>query len=290
MALMPRPSQLLTDVGDGHIVTTESAGWRFLSFRTERLCSGSPAVRSSGDNEIALIPLAGVLEVEALGQLWRIGGRKNVFDGLPDALYLPVGTHYRITSRGGPARLATCGAKATTRFPALHITPADYEVELLSAGPASRQAVPLIPPEFPAERLIVVEVWTPAGNWSSDAPHKHDDHRRAEETALEKTFFFQLSDPWRGLGLSRHFGGADGADRNLTVRHDDVLLVESGYHTVAAFPGYDMYYLSAVAGEARGLSDAEDPAHRRVRQSWRRSPLDSRTSASARPVAGARAA
>ena len=69
------------------------------------------------------------------------------------------------------------------------IRPGDIRVEIRGAGHATRQINHIIPPEFPADRLLLVEVLTPAGNWSSWPPHKHDvdDDARARPSSRRST-------------------------------------------------------------------------------------------------------
>ena len=76
-------------------------------------------------------------------------------------------------------------------------TPDDVAIELRGGGNASRQVGSLMLPDFPADRLHVVEVWTPGGNWSSFPPHKHE-HDREGESELEETYYYRLRDPENG--------------------------------------------------------------------------------------------
>ena len=52
-----------------------------------------------------------------------------------------------------------------------------------------------MPPGFPADRLLVCEVFTPAGNWSSYPPHKHDVDRPPGEVKLEEIYYYRFADP-----------------------------------------------------------------------------------------------
>jgi 5-deoxy-glucuronate isomerase len=179
---------LLLRAGEWEQVTPESAGWRYLYFGVR----SSPFGSETGDVEIALVPLSGGCRVEADGRSWQLGGRERVFAGMPWALYLPRDTSYRVE---GDAEIAICGARAETRREPVLVRPEDVEVEVRGAGNATRQINHIVKPEFPAERLLVVEVFTPAGNWSSYPPHKHDDDRPPGEVVLEETYYFRTSAP-----------------------------------------------------------------------------------------------
>ena len=161
-------SELLLRAGAWTHITPESAGWRYLHFGVR---SGAFQSDTAG-GEIAIVPLGGRCRVEAEGEKWELGGREHVFAGMPWALYLPRDTSYRVEAEG---EVAICGAVCESRREPVLIRPEDVEVEVRGAGNATRQINHIVKPEFPAERLLVVEVFTPSGNWSSYPPHKHDE-------------------------------------------------------------------------------------------------------------------
>src|SRR5207237_6482046 len=142
-------SELLLRAGEWEQVTPELAGWDYLYFgvRAARFSS------TTGDGEIALVPLGGRCRVEAEDESWELGGRASVFDGMPWALYLPRDTAYRVE---GDAEVAICGARCERRREPVLVTPDDVEIEVRGAGNATRQINHLLKPEFPAERLLVV--------------------------------------------------------------------------------------------------------------------------------------
>jgi 5-deoxy-glucuronate isomerase len=111
-----------------------------------------------------------------------------------------------------------------------------------------------------AERLLVVEVITPGGHWSSYPPHKHDRHDPPNETFLEETYYHRL-EPAQGFGMQRVYTDDRSLDETFTFGDGDVVLVPRGYHTVSAPPGYDLYYLNVMAGPVRDWAFANDPDH-----------------------------
>jgi len=241
-------------------VTPEAAGWRHLSFRVVRDAEEG----STGEEEVCLVPLGGECVVEAGGERFELGGREDVFAGMPWALYLPRETAYRLRSRGD---VAVCGARCERRRVPVLVRPGDVEVEVRGAGNATRQINHILPPEFPAERLLVVEVFTPSGNWSSYPPHKHDEDEPPGEVVLEETYYFRTPDP-AAFAVQRLYSPRHGLDLTETVRDGDLMLVPYGYHTTAAAHGYDLYYLNALAGDRRSMASADDPALHWVRGAW----------------------
>jgi 5-deoxy-glucuronate isomerase len=241
-------------------VTPESAGWRYLSFRVE---TGSFSGESGGE-EVALVPLSGRVRVDADGGSWELGGRESAFGGMPWALYLPRDTTYRVDAEGD---VAVCGARCERRREPVLVRPEDVEIEVRGAGNATRQINHILKPEFPAERLLVVEVFTPAGNWSSYPPHKHDEDHPPGEVVLEETYYFRTASP-EAFAVQRLYSPRHGLDVTETVRDGDLMLVPYGYHTTAAAHGYDLYYLNALAGDRRSMAAADDPELHWVRTAW----------------------
>jgi len=253
-------SELLLPAGTWQEVTPESASWRHLSFAVRT----GPYTAESGDFELALVPLSGRFRVASDGASWELGGRDNVFAGLPWALYLPRDSSYSVEGEG---ELAICGARCDRRREPLLVSPDDVEIEVRGSGNATRQINHLVKPEFPAERLLVVEVFTPSGNWSSYPPHKHDEDRPPGEVVLEETYYFRTPAP-EAFAVQRLYSPRHGLDLTATVRDGDLLLVPYGYHTTAAAHGYDLYYLNALAGDRRSMAAADDPALAWVRAAW----------------------
>jgi 5-deoxy-glucuronate isomerase len=253
-------SELLLRRGDWEQVTPESAGWRYLHFGVRQ----APFASETGPGEIALVVLGGRCGVEAGGERWELGARAGVFDGMPWALYLPRDTAYAVD---GDAEVAICGALCERRREPVLVRPEDVEVEVRGAGNATRQINHIVKPEFPAERLLVVEVFTPAGNWSSYPPHKHDEDHPPGEVVLEETYYFRTAKPG-AFAVQRLYSPRHGLDLTETVRDGDLMVVPHGYHTTAAAHGYDLYYLNALAGDRRSMAAADDPELAWVRASW----------------------
>lgn len=249
-------------------VTVESAGWEYTSLTVVHLVAGDTWEGSTGQDEIALVMLSGVCTVEALGQTWRIGERANVFAGQPWALYLPIDTSYRITAET-TCEVAVCGTRADESHPPVLITPDDVAVEIRGAGNAARQINHIVKPEFSAHRLLIVEVFTPSGNWSSFPPHKHDVSNMPAEADLEEIYYYRI-DPSDGFGLQRLYTPDQRIDQAYAIHDGDLLLVPEGYHAFAVAQGYTGYYLNILAGNesVRTMQPADDPAYHWVRSTW----------------------
>jgi 5-deoxy-glucuronate isomerase len=253
-------TELLLKAAEWSAVTPESAGWRYLSFRVE----AGPFAAETGVEEVCLVPLAGACRVESEGETWQLSGRANVFEGIPSALYLPRDSSYRVE---GDVELAVCGALCERRREPVFIAPEGVEIEIRGAGNATRQINHIVKPEFPAERLLVVEVFTPSGNWSSYPPHKHDEDLPPGEVILEETYYYRIARP-EGFAVQRLYSPRHDLDVTVTVRDGDLMVVPYGYHTTCAAHGYDLYYLNALAGDRRSMAAADDPGLAWVRPAW----------------------
>ena len=245
----------------------ENFGYEYLSFQNRKLSCGQKYDGETGVNELAIVVLGGVCSVKcAQGEWPRIGGRGTVFDGLPYTLYLPVGISFSVTA-DTDCDLAFCYCRAEEQHPARLITPDEVRVEIRGGGNATRQIHHMVTPEFPAHRLLVVEVFTPAGNWSSYPPHKHDFHNPPAEVDLEELYYYKLDRP-EGYAIQKVYTADRRIDETISVRDGEMVLIPEGYHPVVAAHGYNVYYLNALAGSARSMAASDDPEYAWVRGAW----------------------
>jgi 5-deoxy-glucuronate isomerase len=240
-------------------VTPESAGWGYVGFEVLRLVAGESVERTTGTEEVCLVPISGACSVATGSDEWEIGGREDPFDGPPHALYLPPGTDYRVEA-AGDLELAVCSAPAEEGVEPFEVRPEEIEVETRGSGNMEREVRAILMAERPAERLLVVEVLTPNGHWSSYPPHKHDRDAPPEETYLEETYYHRVR-PQKGFAVQRVYTDDRSLDETLVVGDGDVVLVPKGYHPVSAPPGYDLYYLNVMAGPIREWRFKNDPDH-----------------------------
>ena len=116
-------------------------------------------------------------------------------------------------------------------------------------------------------RLMMNEVFTPAGNWSTYPPHKHEVHTLPAECDLDEIYYFRIDHP-DGYALFRRYNSDGTGDAAVAVRDGDAVVIRNGYHLVAAAPGYNAYYLAVLAGSARSLACTTDPRYAHLGKSW----------------------
>jgi 5-deoxy-glucuronate isomerase len=270
------------------LVTPESAGWDYSGLAVVELAPGESFTWSTGPAETLVMSLSGSCRVTCEGTTYDVQGRRDVFSGPSDFVYVPRDAELTVTSDGG-GRFALPSAVCDRRLPVRH-QPADaVPVELRGAGTASRQVNNFCTPDaFEADALIACEVLTPSGNWSSYPPHKHDE-ATTDESVLEEIYYFEVAGgpAGPGLGYQRVYGHDDREiDVLAEVRSGDVVLIPYGWHGPSmAVPGYDLYYLNVMAGpgDERAWRICDDPAHGWVRETWTDQAVDPRLPFGSRP-------
>ena len=244
--------------GHIHDVTPANAGWTYVGFQLHRLADGETLSGGEAGREICLVPVAGSVDVICGEVSGRIGGRSSPFDGPASSAYAPGGTNWTVTARGA-CELAVCSAPGKGGQPRI-IGTGDIGLETRGKGTNTRHVRNILPETAEADGLLVVEVITPGGNWSSYPPHKHDQDAFPVETLLEETYYHRFSPP-QGYAVQRVYTDDRSLDETMLVQDGDVVLVPKGYHPVGAAHGYDLYYLNVMAGPKRAWRFTDDPAH-----------------------------
>lgn len=243
------------------------ARWEWMSFFVRRLLPNETYRSQAEEEEAAFVLLGGTCRADWGAGSQFIGKRKDVFDGFPYTVYLPAGNAVIFTAET-TCEIAECRVPSTARFEPKLITPADVVSSLRGGGNVSRQIVDIMTPAFPADRLMVIEVYTPGGNWSSYPPHKHDVHNPPNEVDLDEIYYYRIREP-EGFAFQHLYSDTDRNGLTVKARDGDAVLVRSGFHPVVAGPGYNAYYLNCLAGSARTLSVTEDSQHVWIRSQWK---------------------
>lgn len=243
-----------------HHITPASAGWGYVGFSVLQLPPQKVVSRPTEGNEICLVVLSGRVRISAGDvDFGLMGERESVFDGLPWSVYIPARSSWTVEAET-PAEVAVCASPAEGKLPARIIPPSEVGEEVRGKGTNTRYVRNILPDTATAESLLVVEVVTPGGNWSSYPPHKHDVNDPPRETYLEETYYHRLK---RGTGfaLQRVYTDDRSLDETMAVSDGDVVLVPRGYHPVGAPHGFDLFYLNVMAGPVREWRFTMSPDH-----------------------------
>jgi 5-deoxy-glucuronate isomerase len=245
--LPPRQSGKLLDL------PRQKAQWEWMSLLVHRLQPGAMLHARLEKEEAAFLILGGTCQADWGAGKQSLGKRKNGGEVTFEA--------------ETTCEIAECRAPSEAKLEPRLVTPDDVAISLRGGGNASRQIVDVITPAFPADKLVVIEVYTPGGNWSSYPPHKHDTHNPPAEVDLDEIYYYRMAQPG-GFALQHLYSDADGTGKTLKTHDGDAVLVRDGYHSAVAGPGYDVYYLNFLAGSSRTLAVTEDQQHTWIRSTW----------------------
>lgn len=248
--------------------TREGVQWEWMSMSARRLNPGETYAATTNGEEAVFIILGGMCSAGWGNGEQSIGKRKNVFEGFPYCLYLPHGHSVKFKAET-VCEVAECRVPSTAKLEPRLVRPQDVTWCLRGGGNSSRQVVDVIKPEFPADRLVVFEVYTPGGNWSSYPPHKHDVHNPPAEVDLDEIYYYRIDHPREGFALQRLYSPDKSEDLTVRAEDGDAVLVRSGFHPVVAGPGYNIYYLNFLAGTSRTMAITEDPNHVWLKSTWK---------------------
>ncbi len=242
-------------------ITPQSANWDFVGFEAHELKEDEELNWEDKSNECCLVVLSGIanISVEEI-EFNNIGERMSVFDDInPHAVYVPNNKKIKVTALT-QLELAIAIAPGFNNFPARHIKPSEMSSEVRGEGSNQRFICNILPEQDEADSLLVVEVKTPSGNWSSYPPHKHDSDNIPVETYLEETYYHRIYPP-QGFVFQRVYTDDLSIDETMAVEDKCVVLVPKGYHPVGAPHGYDSYYLNVMAGPKRQWIFNNHPDH-----------------------------
>lgn len=272
-------------------ITPDLAGWDYISFEARRMRAGDQWEFETGNHEFAFVNLSGSFTIASSRGRWSdVGGRPNVFAGACHMLYLPVRTSLEVTCQVD-GEFAVAWVPAEEEHEPFLVLPEQMSINLRGGDNATRQINDPLPPGSPVCRLVLVEVYTPSGGWSSYPGHKHDVHIEdgdgtLTEADLEEIYYYKITST-----RSRPFGTYDPdgyayqrvytdehsplqkagypIDALVRPRNDCVVLVPEGYHPVVSPPGYVAYYLNVLAGSAQSLANQDDPRYAWVKDTYR---------------------
>jgi 5-deoxy-glucuronate isomerase len=248
--------------GKVHDITPASAGWGHVGFALYRLEPGDQVGETTGSCEVILVLVEGKARITASGQDWGVmGERMDVFEKTPPhCLYVPNDDAWQATATSA-CTLAVCRAPGRGGHMARRLGPDGIVLTPRGKGTNTRHVNNIaMEARDVADSLLVTEVFTPAGHWSSYPSHRHDEDDFPRMTYLEETYYHRLN-PAQGFGIQRVYTEDGSLDETMAVKSHDVVLVPKGHHPCGAPYGYEMYYLNVMAGPLRKWRFQNDPDH-----------------------------
>ncbi|MQB19820.1 5-deoxy-glucuronate isomerase [Agrobacterium tumefaciens] len=248
--------------GKVHDITPQSANWGYVGFGLYHLKPGETATEQTGETEVILVLVEGKAEISSEDKNFgELGDRMNVFERKPPhCVYIPAGSSWTVAANTD-CTLGVCTAPAKPGREAQVIGPAGITLAERGKGGNTRYIFPIAMEDRDvADSLLVTEVFTPSGHWSSYPPHRHDEDNYPEMTYLEETYYHRLN-PEQGFGFQRVFTEDGSLDETMAVSSGDVVLVPKGHHPCGSPYGYEMYYLNVMAGPMRKWRFQNHPDH-----------------------------
>lgn len=254
--------------GKVHDITPKSAGWDYVGFALHHLKAGQSINETTDDIEVILVLIEGKAHIKAADKdLGQLGDRMDVFERIssnqrppPHCVYIPNNSKWSVIATTD-LTLAVCTAPGKSGHAAQIIGPSGIELETRGKGTNTRYIHNIgMENRDVADSLLVTEVFTPSGHWSSYPPHRHDNDDYPNMTYLEETYYHRLN-PKQGFGIQRVFTEDGELDETMAVSDGDVVLVPKGHHPCGVPYGYEMYYLNVMAGPRRNWRFQNHPDH-----------------------------
>jgi 5-deoxy-glucuronate isomerase len=252
----------IAETGVVHSITPEDAEWGYVGFALHKLNVGDKVSAPTDEREVILVLVEGKAELSAGGKNFgEMGDRMDVFEGIPPhCLYVPNESAWEAMATT-QCTLAVCSAPGKGAHAAQKLGPDGIITTPRGKGANLRHINNIAMEDRDvADSLLVTEVFTPNGNWSSYPSHRHDEDNFPDMTYLEETYYHRLN-PAQGFGVQRVYTEDGSLDETMTVKNGDVVLVPKGHHPCSAPYGYDMYYLNVMAGPLRKWRFENDPEH-----------------------------
>lgn len=247
---------------DGYeaVITSENSRLQYLGFSRILIKPGGKFEYEVMGCEMAIVLQEGdfTASVEWKGEKVYeniSGSRKDVFEELPTAIYLPPGSKIKMESQNGmEARVFT--AVCAEGNPPYFCEPKDVEEGSPGENIWKRKYRFIFGPLGKhngnvTKLLIVGESISVPGGWIGFPAHRHD-YDNEKEYPLEEIFSFKVKGP-KGAYLIQHSYGLDEQWNEFFVINDDncAIALPEGYHTSFAVPTCTEYLFWGLAGDKK---------------------------------------
>jgi 5-deoxy-glucuronate isomerase len=247
------------------VADLSQSDFRFIkSFEVVSFCKPGEIKVGGPKVETAVVMFSGTCDIEIDGKGYRdIGGRKDVFSGLPSGAYIPVGSSAMIKSNDCSFAVISGFCEKKTEFAVIKAD--DVKVMQVGKNNWAREVRMILGQQSPSVNLLVGETHNPPGNWSGTPPHKHEKSGASDESLHEELYYFKTDKP-QGFGIERFYSPERGINELIPLSDGSVTCMPFGYHQIVAGPGYWLYYLFALSGEGKKLTGFVDPQHKWINE------------------------
>ena len=241
----------MLDENQGYMYRAGNAvcSMEYLAFEAHSLCAGDVFRGTTHGDEAALTILRGSCIICAQGEARETGSRNSIFGGTsPHVAFLPAACAFEVAART-PLLFSLAKTAAGGKLNKVMHSEMGAACGFTRGAEKTRREIFELTPATVPTNLLVYEVFTPGGNWSSFPPHKHD-AETAEERLLQEVYYFSF-DPPEGFALMWLCDDAGDLDKAYAVRNGDLVAVPRGYHTLCVSPGYACSAHCVMAGPSK---------------------------------------
>jgi len=231
---------------------------KFLELDLIKLNENSSIELKTKDFEEVLVVQQGTCEVKTEDKNKKLlGKRSDVFNGKAEALYLPDGNTIKLYAKTD-FKAVLCRARSNRKGNIVFLPSEKIFVESRGAYNWKREIHTIVGKDFPSQRIHVGETYNISGSWSGIPPHRHCNNNFPLETYTEEIYLFR-TDPSKGFGILRIYDESEQYDELFTVKDEDIVFFEKGFHPVVGVAGCRIYYLWLMAGELKEIRSIDDP-------------------------------
>ncbi|MCJ8322875.1 MAG: 5-deoxy-glucuronate isomerase [Rhizobiales bacterium] len=240
----------------------------YTYFNIVKLKQGQAFTYQTPGYETCIAPATGCVNVEVEGQHYASIGKRtlNVWDGEPEAVYVPSGAKAEFVCVSDEAEIFIAGAKFAKTLDPFAVRADDIEMIQYGSDDTKthRKIKHILGTKYHDKvgRLLVSELYTVgAGGWSGFPSHKHDTDRLPNETCHNEVYNFRFK-PDHGFGMQLLQPEAAEIGEAFHIIDGSTFAFNSGYHPCVAAPGYEMYYFTILGGKSqRSLVQFFQPEH-----------------------------
>ncbi len=238
------------EIGDGltEIINTELVN---LNMSTLKIDSEQTISFITKDQEFTIVLIQGECEIKLQsGDGGLLGPRNNPFKDMPYAMLVTIDENVSITAKK-PSFLVIGNSPSQKKMENKIISPKEVSKAIRGTENWKREVRKIIwSDNTRGNQLIVGETCTFSGNCSTVPPHRHQYDIPGQEVPYEEIYFFQFSHP-KGRGLIWQFDEETGFDQAFSLKTNDAVYMNGGYHPVVCMPGSTLYHLTLMAGPHR---------------------------------------
>lgn len=241
-------------------IPLKESGMEYTGLKVVKLEVGEELTEVvSADVEACVVIVSGYVDAMLNDVKYEnMGNRMSPFEDVsPYALYVTSDDSYSVKANT-VAEIAICYAPGLKTYKSRVIEPSSMLVEKRGEGQLQRIAKNILPEQEDADSLLVVEVITEGGNWSSFA-HRHDEDDLPNQSYLEEIYYHKLNPTEGGFAIQRIYNDDNSLDDLYSVQDGTAIAIKEGYHPVTVPPGVDSYYLNVMAGPTRTWKFYNEP-------------------------------